>query len=72
MRDYLWSKFQQTCAISMAEMSQKSFKKVISWMLHFHENITNAKLMKLAKCLYLHKRLNFAEDWGVTLGRKKA
>ena len=56
----------------MAEMSQKSFKKVISWMLHFHENITNAKLMKLAKCLYLHKRLNFAEDWGVTLGRKKA
>ena len=27
---------------------------------------TNAKLMKLTTSMYLHKKLNLAEDWGVT------
>ena len=32
----------------------------------YNLTLTNAKLMKLTKSLYLHKRLNFGEDWGVT------
>ena len=27
---------------------------------------TNAKLIKLTKSMYLHKKLNLVEDWGVT------
>ena len=39
MRDYFWSKFQQTCAIFGGERVQKPSKRVVSWMLHRHENI---------------------------------
>ena len=28
--------------------------------------VTNAKLWKLTTIMYLHKKLNLAEDWGVT------
>ena len=31
----------------------------------YNLNATNAKLMKLTS-IYLHKKLNLAEDWGVT------
>ena len=27
---------------------------------------TNAKVMKLTTIMYLHKKLNMAQDWGVT------
>ena len=35
---------------------------------HYHLAATNAYLMKLTTSMYLHKTLNFAEDWGVTHG----
>ena len=32
----------------------------------YHLTATNAKLMKLTASMYLHKKLNLVEDWGVT------
>ena len=34
----------------------------------YNLTITNATLMKLTMIMYLHKRFNVAEDWGVTHG----
>ena len=74
MRDYLWSKFQQTRAIFGGERAQKPPKRA-----HFMDasssrkhlkicNLTteNAALMRLSTIMYLHKMFNLAEDWGVT------
>ena len=78
MRDYLWSKFQQTRAIFGGEKAKKPPKRG-----HFMDaalpqnhlkiyNLTtaNATLMKLTTIFYLNK--NLAEDWGVTHKAKKA
>ena len=78
MRDYLWSKFQQTCAI-LREKGLKTnqppspqkcgFMDAASPQKHlniYNLTATNAKLMKLTTSMYIHKKLNLAEDWGVT------
>ena len=69
MRDYLWSKYQQTRAIFRGERAQKPPppQRVVLWNLHHHKNIcnltaTNAKLIKLTASMYLHKNLNLVED----------
>ena len=74
MRDYFWSKFQQTRAIFGRERAQKPLKRG-----HFMDavlprkhlkiyNLTtaNATLMKLTTIMYFDKMFNLAEDWGVT------
>ena len=74
MGDYLWSKFQQTYAISRGEKAQKppqkgGFMDAASpqKQLNLYKlTATNAKLMKLTTSMYLHKRLNLAEHLGVT------
>ena len=74
MRDYRWSKFQQTRAIFGGEKAQKPpkrghFTDAVSPRKHLKiYNLTtpNATLMKLTTILYLHKMFNLAEDWGVT------
>ena len=77
MRDYLWSKFQQTCVIFRGERAQKSLPPppkgafMDAALPRNHLNIynltaTNAKLMKVTTSMYLHMKLNLAEDWGVT------
>ena len=71
MRDYLWSKFQQTRAIFGREKAKGTPKRD-----HFMDaprkhlkiyNLTtaNATLMKLSTIMYLHKMFNLAEEWGV-------
>ena len=78
VREYLWSKFQQTCAIFRGERVQKpsppspqtgGFTDAASPQKHlkiYNLSATNVKLMKLIMSIYLHKKLNLAEDWGVT------
>ena len=74
MKNYLWLKFQQTRAIFGGEKAQKPPKRD-----HFMDaaeprkhlkiyNLTtaNATLMKLTTIMYLYKKFNLAEDWGVT------
>ena len=80
IRDYLWSKFQQTCAIFGGEMAQKTktpspqkrwfcgYCIATKTFEHYHLAATNAYLMKLTTSMYLHMTLNLAEDWGVTHG----
>ena len=74
MRDYLWSKFQQTGAIFVGERAQKPTKRghfmdAASPRKHlkiYNLTATNATLMKLTTIMYLHKTFNLAKDWGVT------
>ena len=72
MRDYLWSKFQQTGGIFVGERAQKSPKRghfMDAALPRKHLKIynlttTNATLMKLTTIMYLHKTFNLAKDWG--------
>ena len=78
MRDYIWSKFQQICATFRGERAQQpppppkkksGFMDTASSRKHlniYNLRATNAKLMKLTMSMYLHKKLNLAEDWSVT------
>ena len=74
MRDYLWSKFQQTRAIFGRERAQKAPKRgrfMVAASPRKHLKIynlttTNATLMKLTTIMYLHKAFNLAKDWVVT------
>ena len=71
MRDYLWSKFQQTCAIFSEERAQNQepppppcpqncgFMDAALPQRHlniYNLTATNAKLMKLTTSMYLHKK----------------
>ena len=72
MRDYLWSKFQQTRAIFGGERAQKlpkggHFMDAASPRKHLKiYNLTTAyaTLMKLTTIMYLNKMFNLV-DWGV-------
>ena len=74
MREYRWSKFQQTRAIFGGERAQKPpkrghFMDAASPRKHlkiYKLATTNATLMKLTKIMYLHKTFNLAKDSGVT------
>ena len=74
MRDYLWSKFQQTGAIFVGERAQKPTKRghfmdAASPRKHlkiYNFTATNAALMKLTTIMYLDKTFNLVKDWGVT------
>ena len=74
MRNYLWSKFQQTRATFGGEKAQKPpkrghFMDAASPRKHlkiYNLTTANATLMKLTTIMYLHKMFNLAEDWGVT------
>ena len=71
MREYLWSKFLQTCAIFRGEKKTQKGGFVDAASPRKRLNIytltaTYAKLMKLTTSMYLHKKLYLAEDWGVT------
>ena len=75
MGDYLWSNFQQTCAIFSGEKGLRNPpQKGVFMDAAFpqkHLNIynltaTNAKVMKLTTSMYLQEMLNLAENWGVT------
>ena len=74
MRNYLWSKFQQTRAIFGGEKAQKPpkrshFMDAASPRKHlkiYNLTIANATLMKLTTIMYLYKMFNLAEDLGVT------
>ena len=74
MRDYLWSKFQQTRAIIEGERVQKPpkrgrFMDAASSRKHlkiYNLTTTNAALMKLTTIMYRHKTFNLAKDWGAT------
>ena len=74
MRDYPWSKFQQTRVIFGGEKVQKPpkrahFMDAASTQKHLKiNNLTtaNATLMTLITIMYLYKMFNLAEDWGVT------
>ena len=74
MKEYLWSKFQQTRAIFGGERAQKPpkwghFMDAASPQQHFkiyNLTTTNAILMKLTTIMYLRKKFNLAKDWGVT------
>ena len=73
MRNYLWSKFQQTRAIFGGEKAQKPpkrghFMDAASSRKHlkiYNLTTANAALMKLTTTMYCHKMFNLAEDWGV-------
>ena len=72
MRDYLWSKFQQTGALFVGERAQKPTKRghfmdAASPRKHlkiYNLTATNATLMKLTTIMYHHKTFNLAKDWG--------
>ena len=71
MREYLWSKFLQTCAIFRREKKPQKGGFMDAASPRKRLNIytltaTYAKLMKLTTSMYLHKKLYLAEDWGVT------
>ena len=54
------------CAIFRGERAQQPPKKVVWKHLNIYNlTATNAKLMKLIMSMYLHNKLNLAEDWGV-------
>ena len=75
-KTYLWLKFQQTWVIFAGERAQKPpkrgyFMDAASPRKHlkiYNLTTTNATLMKLTMIMYLHKRCNVAEDWGVIHG----
>ena len=79
MRDYLWSKFQQTRAIFGGERSQEPPKRdhfmdaasVRKHLKIYNLTTTNATLMKLTTVMHLRKMFNLAEDWGVKLMKRK-
>ena len=63
MRDYLWSKFQQTRAIFGGEKAH--FMNAASPRKHlkiYNLTTANVTLMKLTTIMYLHKMFNLAED----------
>ena len=75
MREYLWSKFQQTRAMFGGKGPRNPppkrghFMDAASPLKHLRiYNLTtaNATLMKLITIMYLHKVFYLAEDWGVT------
>ena len=71
---YLWLKFQQTGVIFAGKRGQKPPKRgnfIDAALSQKHLKIynlttTNAALMKLTIIMYLYKRFNVAEDFGVT------
>ena len=71
MKNYFWSKFQQTQAIFGGEKAQKPppkkghFMDAASPRKHlkiYNLTTANATLMKLTTIMYLHKMFNLAED----------
>ena len=74
MRNYFWSKFQQTRAIFGGEKAQKPpkgghFMDAASQRKHlkiYNLTTANATLMKHTTIMYLHNMFNLAEDWVVT------
>ena len=70
MKNYFWSKFQQTRAIFGGEKAQKPpkrghFMDAASPRKHlkiYNLTTANATLMKLTTIMYLYKMFNLAED----------
>ena len=79
-KTYLWLKFQQIQVIFAGWRAQKPPKRghfmdaALPWkhLKIYILTTKNATLMKLTTIMYLQRKFNLAEDWGVTYRRKKA
>ena len=70
MRDYLWSKYQQTCAIFRGERAENprppppkgGFMDAASPQKQLNIYNLTATNAKLTASMYFHKKLNLVED----------